>query len=69
MSQNAFENSLYYKMTLVVMILYVCLVVPESVIFISDDCFNDCPEVTLYVAEGSVGEKYAVDKGLTYQYY
>ena len=45
------------------------VVVPESVIFISDDCFNDCPEVTLYVAEGSVGEKYAVDKGLTYQYY
>lgn len=42
---------------------------PASVVNISEDAFNESPNVTLYVEKDSYAEKFAVEHGMTYEFY
>lgn len=42
---------------------------PASVVSISEDAFDESPNVTLYVEKGSYAEKFAVEHEMTYESY
>lgn len=42
---------------------------PASVVSISEDAFDESPNVTLYVEKGSYAEKFAAEHEMTYEFY
>jgi hypothetical protein len=42
------------------------IVLDESIVSIGTSCFSPCLSLTLYVAEGSYAEAYALDNGISY---
>jgi len=45
------------------------IAIPESVYRIDEDAFNTASDLTLLVLEGSYGEEYAIEQGLTCKYF